>query len=94
MKKHHFPLLEVIKEKISISLKEENLLISSFSPLNKNKNDLLISVGGKSQALYFIVEGYIRCFHYDNKGNEITTNLLTGNSFVTSFESFQKNTIS
>jgi CRP-like cAMP-binding protein len=42
----------------------------------------------KPQHLYFINEGFMRLFYYDNNSDEVTTHLCSPNGFITSFLSF------
>lgn len=88
---HHI-LIKKITNKISISHNETDLLTASFHPINCKKNEYLLKAGQKPQKLYFIVSGYVRCFYIDQEGNEITTDILSSNELVTSFESFLKDT--
>lgn len=91
MKQKGSSIIEVIKSKISISSKEEEVLSTYFQSVGKTKNEYLVTTGAKSQNLYFIVSGYVRIFYLDEMGNEITTELYTSNDLVTSFESFLHN---
>lgn len=38
--------------------------------------------------LYFIVSGYVRLFHYNNKGDEVTTHINCPPGFITSYLNF------
>lgn len=80
-------LFNAIKEVIIISDKEVEVLTSAFHIITKKKNEYLVEEGALSQNLYFIINGYVRCFYIDNC-NEITTQILSTKDFVTSFESF------
>ena len=93
MIENRFSLIEKIQQKISITEKEKAHLLATWQSVKLAKNEYLIKEGYKSQYLYFILSGYVRCFHCDDEGNEITTELL-GNDFIPSFESFIKEEIS
>lgn len=86
-------LINTISEKINLSKDEIKILHSSFQTVTKNKNEYLVNEGNKSTYLYFLTKGYIR-FFYNEDGNEITTQIYTEKSFITSFESFIKNNLS
>lgn len=87
-------LIEEIQKKISVSSSERKILESSFKNLSTKKNEYLVKLGAKTQHLYFISSGYVRCFYVDEEGNEITTDILNPKNFVTSFESFMKKEVS
>ncbi|MGN7785885.1 Crp/Fnr family transcriptional regulator [Niabella sp. 22666] len=38
--------------------------------------------------LYFIVSGYVRLFHYNNKGDEVTMHINCPPGFITSYFHF------
>ena len=81
-------LIDAVKEKVDISDAEVEILTSSFQLIRKKKNAYLVKEGDASLHLYFILEGYVRCYYIDDAGNEITTHICGSNEFVTSFESF------
>jgi len=83
-------LIDTISKKINLSKEEIKILLSSFQIITKNKNEYLVNQGNKSTYLYFLTKGYVR-FFYNDEGNEITTQIYTKKSFITSFESFIKN---
>ncbi|WP_286827769.1 Crp/Fnr family transcriptional regulator [Maribacter sp. UBA4516] len=83
-------LIDTLKEKINISDKEKVVLTDYFQITTKKKNEYLVNEGSSSSYLYFIIDGYVRCF-FNNDGNEITTQISTNKDFITSFESFLNN---
>ena len=91
---YHSTLINFIESKVSISDMEKEMLRSSFDTCQKSKNDYLIKAGDRARQLFFVVDGIVRLFKYDDKGNEITTNLFRANSFVTSFDSFMNGSTS
>ncbi|MFZ6013659.1 MAG: Crp/Fnr family transcriptional regulator [Bacteroidota bacterium] len=88
--KEYAPLIDVIRNEISLSETEEIALASAFNLLSVSRGELLLQSGTIPQTLYFISSGFVRCFDVDTAGNEITTNISTSNDFITSFESFVK----
>jgi CRP-like cAMP-binding protein len=40
------------------------------------------------QYLYFVVSGFVRLFHYNDKGDEITTHINCPPGFITSYSNF------
>ncbi len=86
-------LIDTIKEKVNISDDDIKILTSYFQIIPKRKNEYLVNEGDKSLYLYFIIDGFVRCFLTD-EGNEITTQIYTTKDFVTSFESFLNNDFS
>lgn len=38
--------------------------------------------------MYFVVSGFLRLFHYNNKGNDVTTNINCPTGFITSYMHF------
>lgn len=86
-------LVDVIKKNVNLTDKELEILTAYFEIITRKKNEFLVNEGSKSLYLYFIIDGYVRCFHND-EGNEITTQISTTKDFVTSFESFLNNDFS
>lgn len=83
-------LIDTLEKKINISDKEKEVLTTYFQITIKKKNEYLVNEGASSSYLYFIINGYVRCF-YNDDGNEIITQISTTKDFITSFESFLNN---
>lgn len=66
------------------------LFIPEFVP----KNTILEEAGKVPQYHNFIVSGFMRNFHLDENGNEITNDLNNGNRFFTSYFHFMTRTVS
>jgi CRP-like cAMP-binding protein len=65
-----------------------------FKPIQVKK-DTLLEVAGKIPNYHnFIVSGYMRNFHLDEKGNEVTVDLNDGPRFFTSYYHFMNRSIS
>lgn len=56
----------------------------------KRKKDFLIQEGDYCRDLFFIVDGYVRIFHYSREGTEITTDISGRGNLVTSIYSLFK----
>ncbi|MBO9703636.1 MAG: Crp/Fnr family transcriptional regulator [Sporocytophaga sp.] len=94
MNNPHSAILEYVGKKIALSENDREILISSFHFVKKDKNDLILRKGSKTEYLYFIINGYMRCFHQKEGGEEVTTQIWGPGDFATSFESFLKSNLS
>jgi CRP/FNR family transcriptional regulator, anaerobic regulatory protein len=65
-----------------------------FIPLQILKNTIIEEEGKVPQYLYFVNEGYLRSFYYDNQGDEVTTYLATPDYYMASFLSLSQQKIS
>lgn len=61
---------------------------SFFKKEKHNKNTLLLQEGRVAHEVYFILEGGMRQFFFDEKGNESTCNFAFEGDFITDLESF------
>jgi CRP/FNR family transcriptional regulator, anaerobic regulatory protein len=61
-----------------------------FTPLQVSKNTIIEEEGKVPQYLYFVNEGYLRSFYYDNNGDEVTTYLATPEHYMASFLSLSQ----
>ncbi|MEY4905074.1 MAG: hypothetical protein RLZZ292_2889 [Bacteroidota bacterium] len=61
-----------------------------FIPFQVSKNTVIEEEGKMPQHLYFINEGYLRSFYYDNDGDEVTTFLATPAHYVADFLSLSQ----
>jgi len=84
----HLPLLKLISEDIIFSEKEKELFEQYFEPVFFSKNCILEEGGKIPKHLYFVVSGFLRLFHYNSKGNEVTTNINCPTGFITSYIHF------
>ncbi|WP_248874263.1 Crp/Fnr family transcriptional regulator [Epilithonimonas zeae] len=48
--------------------------------------------GKVPQYLYFVVSGFVRLFHYNDKGDEVTTHINCPPGFITSYSNFTNQT--
>jgi CRP/FNR family transcriptional regulator, anaerobic regulatory protein len=65
-----------------------------FIPLQISKNTIIEGEGKVPKYLYFVNEGYMRSFYYDNDGDEITTYLATPEQYMASFLSLSQQKVS
>jgi CRP/FNR family transcriptional regulator, anaerobic regulatory protein len=56
--------------------------------VHSSKNTIIEEENKVPGYLYFIVNGYMRLFYYDEQGDEVTTFLATPNKYITSFLDF------
>lgn len=52
------------------------------------KNNIVEEENRVPKHLYFITNGFMRLFYYDDKGDEVTTLIASPNRFITSFLNF------
>jgi CRP-like cAMP-binding protein len=61
------------------------MLYCQFRAREYCKNTIIEKEGKVPEYLYFIVSGYIRIFHLNEKGEEITTHINCPPGFITSY---------
>jgi CRP-like cAMP-binding protein len=81
-------LLNIIRQQISISDKDVELCTEYFEPVIFPKNRIMEEEGKIPQYLYFVVSGYMRLFHYNQNGDEITSHINCPPGFITSYSNF------
>ncbi|WP_199724518.1 Crp/Fnr family transcriptional regulator [Taibaiella sp. KBW10] len=59
-----------------------------FEPVLYPKNRVIEEEGKIPGYLYFIVSGFIRLFHFNDKGEELTTHINCPPGFITSYSNF------
>jgi CRP-like cAMP-binding protein len=84
----HQKLLNIIRQQISISDKDVELCTEYFEPVIFPKNRIMEEGGKIPQYLYFVVSGYMRLFHYNQNGDEITSHINCPPGFITSYSNF------
>ena len=84
----HENLLKIIRQKINISDKDAELCKEYFEPIIFPKNRIIEDEGKIPQYLYFVVSGYMRLFHYNDNGDEITSHINCPPGFITSYFNF------
>jgi CRP-like cAMP-binding protein len=88
----HENLIQLITQHISLSDTEKNWLVSYFEPVLYPKNRIIEEEGKVPAYLYFVVSGFIRLFHYNEKGEEVTTHINCPPGFITSYTHFANQT--
>lgn len=84
----HNHLIQLITERIVLSDVERNLCIRYFEPVLFPKNRILEEEGKIPRYLYFVVSGFVRLFHYNDNGDEVTTHINCPPGFITSYVHF------
>ena len=80
-------LIEQIRQAVTLSIDDEQLIRSSFSEIQlKNKTELLRQ-GQKCNQLYFIDKGLMHTYYY-HEDKEVTSWFYSEGSFITSWYSF------
>lgn len=73
-----------------IARSKADLIATYFDEESFDKNILLISEGTTSKKSYFIESGIVRCYLYNNEGDEITTRFYSAPDFLNDYLSFFK----
>ncbi|MDQ0595037.1 CRP-like cAMP-binding protein [Chryseobacterium ginsenosidimutans] len=85
-------LVDFIKSGHSLSEDDEDLIVKYFEPVLFPKNRIIEEEGKVPQYLYYIVSGYLRLFHYNENGDEVTTHINCPPGFFTSYSHFVNET--
>lgn len=81
-------LIQLITANVTLSEKERDLCIEYFEPVLYPKSRILQKQGEVPRYMYFIISGFIRLFHYNDKCDELTTQINCPTGFITSYTSF------
>lgn len=84
----HEHLLELIRKEVPVSEEETALCYTCFEPVVIAKNTVVESAGKVPKYLYFVVSGYMRLFHVNERGDEITTHINCPPGFITAYSGF------
>lgn len=84
----HQNLLNILRQQVTISDKDTERCIAYFEPVIFPKNRIIEEEGKIPQYLYFVVSGYMRLFHYNDNGDEVTSHINCPPGFITSYFSF------
>lgn len=90
----HEHLLNIISEKVTLTVTDKTLCEEYFEPVTVSKNSILEVEGKIPKHLYFIVSGFVRLFHINEQGNQITTHINCPPGFITSYFHFINQTYS
>jgi len=88
----HGQLLKLISEKVLLSENDKELCGQYFEPVLYPKNRIIEEEGKSPKYLYFVVSGFVRLFHYNDKGDEVTTHINCPPGFITSYSNFLNQT--
>lgn len=87
-------LIDFIRSKHALSAMDTDLILRYFEPVLFPKNRIIEEEGKVPKYLYYIVSGYLRLFHYNENGDEVTTHINCPPGFFTSYFHFINSTIS
>ncbi|MES2064230.1 MAG: Crp/Fnr family transcriptional regulator [Bacteroidota bacterium] len=88
----HEVLLNLIHQKVVLSEHEIAMCTQFFEPVLITKNQILEKEGEVPGYLYFIASGFVRLFHYNDQGDEVTTHINCPPGFLTSYSHFVNQT--
>ncbi|MFC4162113.1 Crp/Fnr family transcriptional regulator [Epilithonimonas zeae] len=84
----HNQLIQLISKSAELSDSERKLCIQYFELALYPKNRVIEEEGKVPQHLYFVISGFVRLFHYNDKGDEVTTHINCPPGFITSYSNF------
>jgi CRP-like cAMP-binding protein len=84
----HDKLLKFIQSAHHFKPEEVEMIKEYFEPVVYPKNTVIEEDGKVPQYLYYIVSGYLRLFHFDQNGDEVTTHINCPPGFFTSYFHF------
>ena len=84
----HDQLYQLISKNVKLSDSDRELCTQFFEPVSYLKNRVIEEEEKIPQYLYFVVSGFVRLFHYNDRGDEITTHINCPPGFITSYSNF------
>jgi CRP/FNR family transcriptional regulator, anaerobic regulatory protein len=93
MNHYYEKMFDYIAEILIIPEHDKELCRQLFKPVFVPKDTIIESAGRVPQYHNFIVSGFMRNFHTDNDGNEITNDLNEGSRFFTSYFHFMNRSV-
>ncbi|UOX34001.1 Crp/Fnr family transcriptional regulator [Flavobacterium sediminilitoris] len=84
----HRQLLKLISQNVTLSDNDSDWCRQYFEPVFLPKNKVIEEEKKIPKYLYFIVSGFVRLFHYNDKGDEVTTHINCPPGFITSYFNF------
>ena len=84
----HQILIDVINAKFKMTDTDIELCRDYFEPILYPKNRIIEEDDHIPRYLYYITSGYMRLFHYNDNGDEITTHINCPPGFITSYSHF------
>ncbi|WP_343318159.1 Crp/Fnr family transcriptional regulator [Sphingobacterium multivorum] len=88
----HTKFIQLIKQHSPLSESEIELCKSYMEPVRYAKHQLIEEEGKVPAYLYFVVSGFVRLFHYNDKGDELTTHINCPPGFICSYQHFNHQT--
>lgn len=73
---------------VTLSAADRDLCVRYFEPVRFAKGKTIEKEGKIPQYLYFIVSGYVRLFHYNDNGHQVTTHINCPPGFITPYFHF------
>jgi len=87
-------LFDSVEEIVEMPECDRELCIEFFEPVTLPKSTIIEKADNIPGHQYFIVSGYLRNFHLDSSGDEVTTDMNNGPRFFTSYTHFMNQTVS
>ncbi|MEO6721543.1 MAG: Crp/Fnr family transcriptional regulator [Ferruginibacter sp.] len=84
----HNNLLNLISRQVNLTEADSELCRQYFEPVLFPKNRIIEPEGKIPQYLYFVVTGFMRLFHFNENGEEITTHINCPPGFITAYSNF------
>ncbi len=84
----HEQLLKLISQNVTLADNDTVLCRQYFEPVLSPKNRIIEEESKIPKYLYFVVSGFVRLFHYNDKGDEVTTHINCPPGFITSYFNF------
>ncbi len=84
----HQVLFDSVSPLVHLTDADKKLCLDYFKPLSLPKNTIAEKAGAVPGHQYFIVSGHMRNFHFNESGEEITTELSDGPRFFTAYHNF------
>jgi CRP-like cAMP-binding protein len=84
----HSYLLDIISQNVALTDADITLCRGCFESVRYPKNQIIEETGAIPQYLYFVVSGFMRLFHYNEQGDEVTTHINCPPGFLTSYLHF------
>ncbi|NIJ54201.1 Crp/Fnr family transcriptional regulator [Dyadobacter arcticus] len=94
MEHYYLGFFHYIEEILTLPESDKASIRRSFKPVFVSRDTIIDRAGQIPEFHNFIVSGYMRNFHMDKEGNEITTDLNNGPRFFTSYTGFMNRTVS
>lgn len=84
----HGHLLRLISQHVTLSDRDKSLCEQYFESVLYPKNRVIEKENKTPEYLYFVISGFVRLFHYNDKGDEVTTHINCPPGFITSYVNF------